>query len=306
MNHSFLFIASLAAIACGSGNDSPSDTGGAGATPLPSEGCSGVALAAGNVTLDLTHAGLARQYLLHTPTGYTGDEPVPLIVNIHGLTSNMEQQELFSGMSPKSDAEGYLVAYPNGIANSWQAGACCANGDDRDDVGFLKAVVADIGKKSCIDLRRVYATGMSNGGFMSHRLGCEASDVFAAIAPVAGVNGVTDCNPPRPVPVLHFHGTLDTLVDYNGTIFPGVRASTQAWADRNGCTDTDPEITFQNGATRCETWSHCSGGVKVTLCTSEGEGHCWPGTALCPFGAYTLDINADDEMWKFFQGFSLP
>ncbi len=116
------------------------------------------------------------------------------------------------------------------------------------------------------------------------------------------------CNPSRPVPVIHFHGTADTLVAYEGTAagFPSVAESTRGWAERNGCTDAAPEVTLEQGATTCETWSECDAGVRVTLCTSEGEGHCWPGTNFCPFGDFTLDINADDEMWKVFRDYSLP
>lgn len=293
----------LSLAACGGSERSDATpAGGSDTVPLPSEGCGSTVLAPGSTVLHLTHANLDRQYTLHTPVGFTGKKPVSLIVNMHGFTSNKEQQEAYSGMTPKSDAEGYLVAYPDGVSNAWAAGACCALNDAADDVGFIKAVVADVAAKSCVDLRRVYATGVSNGGSMAHRLACEAADVFAAVAPVSSLNGMTNCAPSRPISLMSFNGTADPIADYNSQIVPSI----QAWADRNGCVDGSPKVTFQNGATTCETWSQCSAGVEVTECRSEGEGHCWPGTPLCTLGAYTLDINADDEMWKMFQRHLLP
>ena len=146
---------------------------------------------------------------------------------------------------------------------------------------------------------------MSIGGFLSHRLGCEASDVIAAIAPVAGVIGLPDedCTPARPMPVMHFHGTLDAIVPYGGSVisgFPSVRETVDGWAARDGCTDL-PEITYRMGNSECETLDECDGGAEVVLCTVAGEGHWWPGAA----GSVAV-ISATDHMWDFFVGHPLP
>jgi polyhydroxybutyrate depolymerase len=275
-------------------------------TPLPP----------GDSTIMIDHGGVTREYTLHVPPGYDGSQRVPLVMNFHGFTSNMAQQVIFSAMNPTSDARGFIVAYPNGLANpggtsqSWNAGACCAFGDTtRDDVGFTRAVVADISSKACIDPKRVYSTGMSNGGFMSHYLACEATDLFAAIGPVAGVLGIPDaeCQPSRPISVIHFHGTMDTLVPYNGggTAGAGVAAMFAEWGARNGCTG-DPVQTFTNGAAHCDTYDSCNAGVKVTLCTIDGMGHCWPGQSYCPFGTANTDIVANDVMLDLFEQYTLP
>jgi polyhydroxybutyrate depolymerase len=180
---------------------------------------------------------------------------------------------------------------------------------NRDDVGFAKALVTVISTAACIDSKRVYATGMSNGGFMAHRLACEAADVFAAIAPVAGQMGVSNCQPSRPVPVIHFHGTADATIRYDmpqfsaeGVDVPGMM---QRWADRNGCTK-GPDPTYMMGTVTCSTWSQCTGGVLVTLCTAEGMGHCWPGTTFCPSGPFTTDISATRDGWAFMSQFVHP
>jgi polyhydroxybutyrate depolymerase len=275
--------------------------------------CPPDSVSAGDQSFELEHDGLSRQYILHVPESYAG-EASPLILNFHGFNSNATEQQLFSQMNETAEAGGFAVAYPEGLANSWNAGACCgqAVSQNLDDVGFARAVVADIAKHMCIDPKRVFSTGMSNGGFLSHRIGCEAADMFAAIGPVAGVLGIppADCKPPRPVPVIHFHGTADPIVSYDGGApfyFVSVADTIEGWASRDSCQGA-PETTFRNGSAQCETYARCGARAEVTLCSIEGEGHCWPGQSFCPepYGASSTDISANDEMWKFFQAHPLP
>jgi polyhydroxybutyrate depolymerase len=177
---------------------------------------------------------------------------------------------------------------------------------------------------------------------MSYRLGCERADVFAAIAPVAGKVGISGCNPSRPVPLMAFHGTADPLVGYyTGDLSAdnlSVPDTVKKWAMEDGCSGTSaglgleeqdggtdggagmligsdagageggagPAVTYQMGTVTCQTYSACSDGATVTLCSAEGEGHCWPGTAFCPYGSYTTDINASEQIGAFFAKFSLP
>ncbi len=260
-------------------------------------------------------------YIVHIPPSYDGTKRTPLVLNWHGLTSNAPEQELFSGMDQVADGHGdagtdtggFILVYPNAPDMAWNAGTCCEVGDrTRDDVAFARALVAKIESQACIDTKRVYSTGMSNGAFMSYRLGCEAADLFAAVAPVAGKVGIPDCHPSRPVPLMAFHGTADPLVAYDtGSLSADgytVPETVQHWAtdaDVDGCTG-DPEQTYDNGSVTCQTWSHCKAGVTATLCTAQGEGHCWPGTAFCPYGAYTTDIDASSQIADFFKKFKLP
>jgi polyhydroxybutyrate depolymerase len=309
VGRTLVLCASLAVVACGStddpdgmGNANPQNT-----TPAsPSPGCAAPSVTPGDQVIQISHGGVQREYTLHVPPEH-GDKPVKLVMNFHGLTSNMDQQIFFSGMNADADAGGFLVAYPNGLPNpggttqSWNAGTCCAFGDTtRDDVGFTRAVVADIGSRACVDERRVFSTGMSNGGYMSHRLACEAAELFTAVAPVSGTLGMPACNPSRPVPIIAFNGTEDSLVAY-GPI-PAVMAD---WAERNQCTE-GPSESFRNASAHCDTWSGCAEGVKVTLCTLDGMGHCWPGQSVCPFGAATTDLAANAAMIEFFAPYALP
>ncbi|HWB80859.1 MAG TPA: PHB depolymerase family esterase [Nannocystaceae bacterium] len=263
------------------------------------------------VGIELMHDGVMRTYNLYVPMGFTGEAPLPLVLNFHGFTSNAAQQQAFSLFDATADSRGLAVAYPEGLNNSWNAGACCGVSADTDvdDVGFVLAVVADIQTRLCIDPQRVYATGMSNGGFLSHRLGCEAADTFAAIAPVAGVLGIAfeECNPTRPVPVMHFHGTADPLVPYdgNGLGFPSVADTIAQWVMHDGCTG-DAQPVFEMDDAHCEAWDECEGDAHVELCTVENGGHCWPGNTFCPLSYSTDAISASDRMADFFLEHSLP
>lgn len=298
------------------GESDAAATGDSGAVACPSD-----VLAAGEHTFDLTHDGKARRYLLHVPKGLS--TAAPLVINFHGRNSNAGQQVFLSQMNTTSDEKGFVVAYPEGLVDgdvegtgakiqSWNGGTCCAAPDtDRDDVGFARAVVADIQGRVCVDAKRIYATGMSNGGFMTHKIACDAADLFAAAASVSGelvTATAEDCKPSRPLPMLMFHGTGDLRVPYEGTeTLRGSRESFAIWRDKNGCTG-EPEVSFSNGTASCETYKKCTDAVEVTLCTIEGMGHCWPGQTFCTPApnVSTTDISANDAMWEMFERFTLP
>ena len=213
-------------------------------------------------TLSLTVDGQNREYILHIPKSYQGDTKVPLVLDFHGLTSNAGSQMSVSGWREKADAEGFIVAFPNGLSNSWNGGDyCCgrSRSGNVDDVGFARAVVKDIQAKGCVDQRKIYATGLSNGGSMSHRLACDAADVFVAVAPVSqsfAYENESSCKPDRPITVVDFRATNDNLVPYNGGLFPGAKASINSWLAVQSC-DGSPESTHSGV---CETYSGCKGG----------------------------------------------
>lgn len=305
--------------------DAPSAGGpsfGDGGPPALSEvTCAGKAGATGTRLLSLNSGGLPRVSVLHVPAKYEADKGTPLVLNFHGFTSDGWQQQILTRMDATSEARGFIVAYPSGVASSWNAGQCCGTAwlDAVDDIGFVKDLIAKIADEYCIDPKRIYATGMSNGGFISHRIGCEMADTFAAIAPVAGVLGVPNgqCNPSRPVPVLHFHGTSDPLVPYNGGYpilkldmagtlnFRGVPETIQTWRNLNGCIG-EPDIIYSKGDAVCERWSNCSPGAEVTLCTIEKGGHTWPGGVPIPMGKTSSSISATETMADFFEAHRLP
>lgn len=242
-------------------------------------------LSAGKHTLTLNHDGRTRTYSLYVPSGLGPTTSVPLLFNFHGYTSSGDAQEAYTSMDSVAERERWLAVHAEGVQNSWNAGACCgvAQYTRIDDVGFVRAMVEDIASRMCVNRNAVFSTGMSNGGFLSNRLACEAADVFTAVAPVSGVLGIGGdfrvCNPSRPVPLVHFHGTDDTLVPYDGnSMFPSVNATINSWLDANGCQGVS-EITLRTQSTLCQRWSQCRGTlVTVELCTVEGLGHVWPGS----------------------------
>lgn len=256
------------------------------------------------ITVDV--GGVTRRYDLFVPTTYDPAANAPLVLNFHGLFGSPSQQADFSQFDPAAQDRGMLVAYPEGIGSSFNAGVCCgtASVTGVDDVAFARALVQQVSAAMCVDPQRVYATGMSNGGHMAHRLACEAADLFAATASVTGVLSLAGpCTPSRPISMVQYHGTADTIVGYNG--FPQVPAMMQAWAERNGCSPVS-ELSFDHGDTQCETWPGCDAGVEVTLCTIAGGGHCWPGNPSCPFGASTTELHASEEIAAMFDEQVLP
>lgn len=262
-------------------------------------------LAPGDYERTLEHDGVMRRYYLHvSPSSETS---APLVVNMHGFLSNPTMQSDWSLLNGAAEQRGIITAHPEGLANSWNAGSCCgsSSGSGVDDVGFIRAVVADIESAACVDPQRIYATGLSNGGFMSNRLGCEASDLFAAIAPVVGALRIPleDCNPERPMPVFAFNGVQDGLVPY----VDGV-ATIDRWVEVDGCDPEPAQEDFEGG--NCRTWSGCEGDAEVRFCTLDPMGHCWPGGSpdFCYafIGPYSDAVDATTRMLDFFEMHALP
>lgn len=304
-----LFFALGAAACSSSDGESLSvvrDGGGVDAGEIV-EPCGTSTLAAG--TFVLSFGGVDYGYIVHLPPSYDGTKRTPLVLNWHGYTSNADQQVFFSGFDVAADEQGLIVVYPNSPDASWAAGTCCGSNTARNDVGFARALVAEISSKACVDPKRIYSTGMSNGGFMSFRLGCEAADLFAAVAPVAGKIGVAGCSPSRPIALLAIHGTDDTLVPYStGGLSPDmltVPDTAKKWAALDKCA-AGPDHVEDYVSASCDVWSHCDGGAKVRLCTVAGGGHCWPGQPVCPFGNSTSSLDASREIAEFFKSFKLP
>jgi polyhydroxybutyrate depolymerase len=267
----------------GSGGAAGGVTGTGGAATGTACGASST-LAPGETTATIQVGGVTRSYILHVPSKYDGQAPVPLVLDFHPILSSAGFERGASGYAALSDQEGFIVAFPEGIDSAWNVGPCCTMSRTVDDVGFAKALVLKLEGQGCIDPKRVYATGFSMGGGMSHMLACNAADVFAAVAPSAFdllEESEEPCHPSRPITEITFRGTSDFIVPYGGgasrppnglnvTIhFLGAVGTFQKWASLDGCTGS-PSPTDLNG---CQTYSQCQAGVEVTLCTTQGGGH---------------------------------
>lgn len=246
----------------------------------------------------ITVGGIDRGYRLYIPTGLA--PAASLVVMLHGWTGSAKQAQRQYGWDEVADSVKFVVAYPEGLGESWNAGAagpatsdrvgCCgrASADGVDDVGFITAAIRDIADNVGIDPARIYAAGISNGGMMAYKLACSTA-VFAAIGPDAATQ-LEACPAPRPTSVLHIHGTDDRLIRYDGEPGTAVPVKTPTPADLNAFWRTvdqcQPPATTVDGALTT-TAASCLNGRSVELITVAGGGHDWP-----PF--------ATQRMWDFF------
>src|SRR5205807_4608060 len=183
-------------------------------------------------------------YGVHVPESYDARKATPIVLALHGATMNADAMVYLSGLSSKSDQAGFIAVYPNGVLATWNAGGQSFNA--ADDVGFIGMVLDDLSGIVNVDNKRIYACGLSNGAMMCYRLAAEMSDLIAAIGTVAGTMAIPECKPKRPVPVIHFHGTKDTLVPLDGPNkklpalirFRSLDDTIKTWVNINGCEDT--------------------------------------------------------------------
>lgn len=270
----------------------------------------------------LMHDGVLREYRLALPSDFEARQPLPLIVNMHGLGSNSLEQLLYSAMIELADSLGYMVAYPQGLeatvagqtSTHWNAGF----GTGVDDIGFVSKLIDDTYLEYGIDLSRVYATGMSNGGFMSYHLACQLSDRIAAIASVTGAmtfGDIGNCAVDRPIPVMQIHGTADATVPFGGTPFfnPPISEGVQYWVLQNGCSEladttviADIDLSDESTA-NLYTYGDCDDNTSVHFYVIDNGGHSWPGAfPIAGLNPTNQDFSATEVILDFFGQYSHP
>jgi polyhydroxybutyrate depolymerase len=245
----------------------------------------------------ISSGGQVRAYRLHIPPNLPEGQTVPLLLGFHGAGSSGADFEATSGFSTLADQAGFIAAYPQGLGelSNWDSYP------NSTEVPFVRALLDRLEQRCLIDPQRVFASGISRGGGMVNRLGCELSDRLAAIAPVSGDYANSEsCNPTHPVAVVAFHGTLDPVIPYNGFGLPGAlhesytRIGTPiptwaaTWGERNGCSK-QPVQVFQQGPVSGQAWVNCSAGTEVLLYTINGGAHEWPKA-----------VEAARLIWDFF------
>ncbi|MCO1580588.1 poly(3-hydroxybutyrate) depolymerase [Crossiella sp. SN42] len=256
--------------------------------------------------------GLDRTYQLHLPADYKSTKDWPLVLAFHGRGSTGAATEKFAKLSTLPA----VVVYPNGVIGTgegdrqaWQGAPYSAPGVD--DVAFTRDLLDSLERTLCVDDRRVYATGKSNGAGFTGILACAMADRITAIAPVAGAfypNGIS-CRPSRPVPVIEFHGTADATIPYTGDEdrgLPAIQSWVRQWADRDKCRKSLPQR--QIGADITITGrTDCQGGVEVEHVAVSGGGHTWPGAdSYSGGGVTTQTIEAHEVLWRFVRDYRLP
>ncbi len=326
------------------GGSTQADTGGkatGGATSATGGGssvsCPSTVLTAGDHTETITSNGQSRSFIVHIPTSYKGTSATPAILDWHPLGGTGSGQEGSSGWKAKCDSVGCIAVFPNSSSsqasdNSWNAGYCCDNAEHNqvNEVQFARDIITWLKANACLDAKRVYASGGSNGGGMTYRLACEASDVIAAVAPVdfrcvtgtdplANAGSVTAANNTackcsnlnRPITVVAWdEGQDNSIVPYNGGQTPNLatdcpatgncvgigftsaQVNAQTWANFSGCTGT---ATTDPNNSLCKTWTSCQGNTTVSLCTNNSASH---------LGVYGSNWN--DVAWTRMSTQSLP
>ena len=265
----------------------------------------------------IIHNGIEREYLLYIPANYTGESPVPLVFNFHGYGSTASEQMWYGDFRAIADTAGFLLIHPQGtLLNSithWNVGGWTI-GSIADDVGFIDALIDSVAVDYNTDLERIFATGMSNGGFMSFLLASQLSEKIAAIASVAGSmtpETYNNSNPQHPTPILQMHGTTDVVVPYNGDTWTlPIDDVLEYWANYNNCNPIPsvtalPDIDPNDGSTiEHLVFNGGDNGVNVEHYMIVGGGHTWPGNILGGSGTNN-DIDASADIWKFFSRYDI-
>jgi polyhydroxybutyrate depolymerase len=293
---------------------------------------------AGDSTQTITSGGESRTFIVHVPTGYTGSSPVPVVLDFHPLGGTGSSQEGSSGWKAQCDSVGCIAVFPNSSAkagdNSWNAGYCCDNAEKNqiDDVQFARDMIKWLEANACVDPKRIYASGGSNGGGMTYRLACQAADVIAAVAPVdfrcvtgkdplatagqvtATNNTACVCTLPRPISVVAYdEGQDNSIVPYNGAQtpslatdcapnmtcvgigFPSAVVNFATWASFDGCAGS---ATTDANNSICQQYTSCKDSTTVILCTNPSSSH------LAAYSSATAKVAA--TAWNVFKTQSLP
>lgn len=270
------------------------------------------------INSSFTHNGINRTYSFYVPASYTPGQPAPLVLNLHGYTSNRFQQAAYTNFNPIADTAGFIIVHPDGTLDPftsqrfWNFGIL---GATVDDFSFLETLIDTIAANYTINPSRIYSVGMSNGGFMSYALACE-SNRFAAVGSVTGSMSVPmygNCSPNFPTPIISIHGTADSTVPYLGnSTSKGAQEVVDFWVNNNNCNTTPVVSTIPNtNLTDNSTAEHYvySGGTNgntVEHFKVIGGGHTWPGgTVNTGSGNTCRDFNASEEVWRFFSQYEL-
>jgi polyhydroxybutyrate depolymerase len=305
-------------------------TAGAPGAPMtmpagPPADCPQMPLAAGDHEYTLKSAnGIEYKYILSVPKSVDQNQKTPLLIHWHALSSDPEEARMVTSVDAKAEAAKTLVVFPRSPDKSWDVGSCCTatvGGQSRDESVFVRELVKDVQTKACVDAKRIYTNGFSNGGMISQMIACKLADLFAAAAPMGSTLTIpqAQCTPTRPIPIFLINGTADPLVGYGAPGFAGGIAATadvKFWADKNKC-EGEPEMFVMKGAATCKKYTKCAEGAEVAFCSVEGMGHCVPGmkkesAANCltksgiPLGPANDDIDAIQMDMDFLLRFSLP
>jgi polyhydroxybutyrate depolymerase len=260
------------------------------------------ASAAGTTPITISSGGLSRSAVVHVPPAGKAGHPLPLVLAFHGAGANGGAMESYSGLSGVSDRHGFVVAYPSATGPRGYWNIAGPRGKAPDDVQFAQDLISALEARLCLDPARIFATGVSNGGGMVARLGCELSGTLRAIAPVAGgYSSLPGCTPVRPISVLEIHGTHDWVVPYGGkgpARAGSARNYLRGWLARDHCPAHAARTVPARKVVRL-LWAPCVNGTAVAHLKVIGGTHEWPESRP-EQGDRSPAISASQAVWQFF------
>jgi polyhydroxybutyrate depolymerase len=304
----------LVATACSSGSPSATEP----SAPAPSHDARLTAATcdrphrAGQWSQSFTFKGKRRTYLLYVPTSYNGTARVPLLFNFHGWGSRAAEQMALTDFGPIADKNNFLVVAPNGQDRGGRHWSFGYEPGLQNDLTMVAALLDRIKRNLCVDGKRVYSTGMSDGGLMTSALACTSADKFAAFAAVAVVVYCASAKG-RAVPIQAYAGSKDPVAPTGGgrvnccgnPTLPSKASTMAKWGKHNGCKGYS-DVMIQPHVLR-RTWRDCRPGGATVYFLVKGDGHTWPGgPSLGTLGHATKEINASKRMWDFFAAHELP
>ena len=244
----------------GTGGLGAAGSTGTGAGGAPAPGCGNTAAPKGARNLTIQVNGKARTYVLFVPNGYDATRSIPLIFAWHSSGASGAESRRYYKLEPVT-GDGAIIVYPDGLNGAWDLSA---NGVD---MKFFDVLLESISKDYCVDQARVFSTGYSFGGMMSHSLACDRGSKLRAFAPMAGAffDGTKSC--PTPVPAWIAHASNDPTVS-----FASGQAARDIWLKTNGCGTT----TMPTSPSPCVAYQ-CSN-APVIWCVHT-DGHVWPSFA---------------------------
>ncbi len=280
-------------------------------------------------TATVSYAGTDRKMSFHVPNSIAGQKNVPAVFVFHGGGGGIESIVSSSDMALFADSMGFVAIFPEAAGNQWNDGRSVVS-QGADDVGFVKSIIANSEQLMGVDLGRVFASGVSNGGMFTQRLSCDAADLFSAVA-IVSANMPADyqasCNPSRSIPKVFFNGTTDPIMPWAGGEIRSLKAlgmgaggevlshdqTVAFWLGQDGCSSNSksrslPDSTNDGTTVALTTFSNCNGSTVLEFFEITGGGHSWPGSdgkSRRVTGTVSQDISASEEMLKFFQGYGL-
>lgn len=262
----------------------------------------------------LAHKDVKRKYIVYTPAGYDSrpQQHYPVVVNFHGGGMTMREQMFYTQMNRTADRENFIIVYPQGIKQDWNVGFGMDYKEGTDDIGFTEAMLAKVRQDFRVDPQRVYATGLSRGGFFSLRVAAELPQLFAAVASVGAPmpQPVVDHHTmPGRIGVMLMHGTADQVVAYDGKKggYLSANETYHYWIKHNAlgaATATERKFDAdKSDGTEVSQLQQGADSISVALVTIKDGGHTWPGADAfnigLPIGKTSRDIDANAVIWAF-------